>query len=390
MTSLSEEKRIDRLENRFDRFKEKGEESASNGSSEDAAYCFEKAADAAVELSELKDGVVGEKWGELAEEFREAAESQRHVTTGSSTAGDGEKNSGCARGGSGGDSDSAPGAGYTDAGADPEGSEYFTDPPSKSFEDVGGLNELKQILDEEVIHPLNNPEYYERQNTGVNNGVLLYGPPGTGKTHVSEALAGELGYSFASVRASDLSSKYVGESSKNIRGLFDEARSVEPCLVFIDEIDALASDRSTGNKKTNSERQAVNELLQEFQEIQGTDVLVVAATNKLEDLDSAIKRSGRFNTRYFVGPPGPSARKQILQVHLEDRETDLRGVDWRQLVKWTKGFSASDLWLVAEKAATISARRSTEQGALKPITHRMLLEAVKETEASLKDYSRSE
>ena len=270
--------------------------------------------------------------------------------------------------------------------ADVESLEFFTEPPDSDFSDVGGMAELKQRLREDVQEPLEQPEFYERQSAGIENGVLLYGPPGTGKSFLASCFAGELGYRYAEVHASDIVSKWVGEASKNVRQLFDEARACAPCVLFVDELDALATDRSSGTQKTNSERQLVNELLQQMQRIQGTEVLVMAATNKPSDLDEAITRSQRFNQQFEVGPPDPEARKSILGVQLDedDREVDWNSIDWPKLVEWSEGFSAADLTAAVEKAVRMSASESTERGELVPVKYIHILEAIQRTEASLK------
>jgi len=282
--------------------------------------------------------------------------------------------------------DDEPPSHELEADADVESLEFFTEPPDSDFSDVGGMAELKQRLREDVQEPLEQPEFYERQSAGIENGVLLYGPPGTGKSFLANCFAGELGYRYAEVHASDIVSKWVGEASKNVRQLFDEARACAPCVLFVDELDALATDRSSGTQKTNSERQLVNELLQQMQRIQGTEVLVMAATNKPTDLDEAITRSQRFNQQFEVGPPDPEARKSILGVQLDedDREVDWNSIDWPKLVEWSEGFSAADLTAAVEKAVRMSASESTERGELVPVKYIHILEAIQRTEASLK------
>jgi len=265
-------------------------------------------------------------------------------------------------------------------------SEFFESPPDFDLSDVGGMDGLKQRLLSEVRRPLENPEFYEKQGAGIENGVLLHGPPGTGKTHVAKCFAGELGYPFAKIHANDIESKWVGEAPKNVEELFQDARSCEPCVLFIDEIDALATDRSTGPQSTKSQRQVVNKLLDAMQSVQDSEVLVIAATNRPEDLDGAITRSRRFNQKFRVSPPDADARKEILKVQLDDgrREVDWDSINWSKLVDWSQGFSAADLALVVERAARMSADESTDRGELVAVQYRHLLQMVKETEASLK------
>lgn len=274
------------------------------------------------------------------------------------------------------------------ASREPEDSEFFQTPPDLSLSDVGGMAELQETLRENVQKPLENPKFYEQQGVGIQNGILFYGPPGTGKSYLAECFAGELGYRYAEIKASEISSKWVGEAPKNIKQLFEEAR--EPCVVFLDEVDALATDRGGGPEKTNSERQIVTELLQQMQAIQGSDILVIAATNKPEDLDAAITRSQRFNTKFHVGPPDAEARQEILKVQLEDedRAVDWESMNWRKLIEWSQGFSAADLADVVQQAARESASESTDHGSLVPVQYRHVLAAMKQQQASLKDYNR--
>lgn len=271
-------------------------------------------------------------------------------------------------------------------GSSVEGLEFFESPPSLDLSDVGGMDDLKQRLRSGVWKPLENPEFYRKQGAGIENGVLLYGPPGTGKTYLAKCFAGELGYPFAEIHANDIESKWVGEAPQNVEELFQEARSCEPCVLFIDEIDALATDRSTGPQATKSQRQVVNKLLDAMQSVQDTEVLVIAATNRLGDLDGAITRSRRFNEKLRIDPPDAESREQVLRVQLDDgqREVDWDSINWSRLVDWSQGFSAADLALVVEQAARMSADESTDRGELVPVQYHHLLEKVKETEASLK------
>jgi transitional endoplasmic reticulum ATPase len=263
-------------------------------------------------------------------------------------------------------------------------SRYFTGPPDQDLDDVGGMEELKRKLVRDVRKPLEEPEFYEQQESGIENGVLFYGPPGTGKSWLAKCFAGELGWSFADVHASELGSKYVNEGAENVQNLFDEARDVTPAVIFLDELDAVASDRTGGPKKTSSERKMVNELLQQMEGVQGSEVLVVGATNTLGDVDKAIQRSERFTQKFFVGPPDKGSRMKILGVQLGEgsREVDWNSLEWPRLLEWTQGFSAADLTSVVRKAARFSAEESTEKGELVPVKYRHVKTGLKEVEPS--------
>jgi transitional endoplasmic reticulum ATPase len=221
-------------------------------------------------------------------------------------------------------------------------------PETHDFSAVGGMTELKRRLRERVLKPIERPERYERYGLGAANGILLYGPPGCGKTHIAEALAGESGFSLVAVTPTDITSKWVGEAADNVSELFETARAHQPCLVLLDELDAIAPNRSeTG---TSSQRQMTNQLLIELQNVEGTDVVVVGTTNRLDDIDPAIRRSGRFDDRIDVPPPDAAARRAILEGQLEDRPTTAN-LDLAPTVEATAGYASSDLKLVATLAA---------------------------------------
>jgi transitional endoplasmic reticulum ATPase len=287
--------------------------------------------------------------------------------------------------------ESGDGSEQTEPGKDAEptnstGSNYFDALPDVDLSDVGGMDELKRRLRQDIQKPLEHPEYYRKQGVGIENSVLLYGPPGVGKSYIAKCFAGELGYNYAEIHASDVASKWVGEAPKNIKRLFNEAQRCQPCVIFLDEIDALATGRDSGPRKTNTERQVVTELLRQIQSVQDSEILVISGTNKPEELDGALLRSGRFNEKFHIPPPVPEARKDILRVQLEDgdRSVDWDSIDWSKLVEWSWGFSAADLEHVVRKAARMSADESTDRGELVPIQYRHLLEAITRTEASLK------
>lgn len=245
-----------------------------------------------------------------------------------------------------------------------------------SFGDVGGMDDLTARLHETVLDPLANPETYERYDIDVLSGLLLYGPPGCGKTHVTRALAGELDHAFVEVSPADLTSKWMGEPEQNVADLFEIARANAPCLLFIDEIDAVAGSRGG----TSQGRQGmVNQLLTELESLEGDDVVVVGATNLLEDVDGAIRRSGRFDERVEVPPPDAGARREILDLHLGERPV-ADAVDWERTVAGTEGYAASDLELLAENAA----RNALQEGA--PIDDDHLDTALAETQSSLRNW----
>jgi len=257
--------------------------------------------------------------------------------------------------------------------------ETLVDPrPEHGFGEVGGMNGLKERLRHTVLRPLENPERFREYGLGVVNGVLLHGPPGCGKTYVIRALAGELGHAFIEVTPADVTSKYQGEPAQKTEELFVIARANAPCLMFIDEIDGIAGARDGEGQMSSSEQQMVTQLLTELENL-GEDVVVVGATNLVEDVDPAIRRSGRFDERVEVPPPDATARREILRIHLAGRPQD-DDLDLGPVVERTVGYAASDLELLAENAA----RAALEDG--EPIDQDHLETGLAETDSSIADW----
>ncbi|MFB6151294.1 MAG: 26S protease regulatory subunit [Haloarculaceae archaeon] len=376
------------LKDDYRRHRERAEKARERDEPDEAATHYRKCAELLDEIAGLESrDAVAKKRRDLAANLREAAETLAERASGG-TGRDGSSANADA-GATGGSNADSPDE--VDADGDGEGdvadaSEYLEDPPDLDFDDVGGMSDLKQTLIEKVVDPLERPELYEEYDLGVVNGVLLYGPPGTGKTYVTRALAGKLDYNFVEVTPSDLTSSLVGEAADNVADLFAVARDNQPCLVFVDEVDAIAGQRSGGAQKTQSERQMVNQILTELSDIQGEDVVVFAATNLLESVDDAIKRSGRFDERIEVPPPDPAARSAILRVHLRDRPVLTEEIDWETIEDRTEGYSASDMELVATDAARKALQDAREADEIRRITQDHLEAAIEETESSLADW----
>ncbi len=180
--------------------------------------------------------------------------------------------------------------------------------PDRCFGDVGGMADLERTLRRSVIGPVQQPETFREYGLDPVSGVLLHGPPGCGKTYVAGALAGELEYAFLEVTPADLSSKYMGKPAENVQDAFAIAEANAPCVLFLDEIDAIASARE--DQSSTSERGMVNQLLTELEDV-SEDVLVLAATNLLSDVDDAIVRTGRFDEHVEVPPPDVPARRRF-------------------------------------------------------------------------------
>ena len=270
-----------------------------------------------------------------------------------------------------------------DSGADTDAdaTSFLQEPPDSDFGDVGGMTDLKETLKHQVIDPLQRPELYEEYDLGVVNGVLLYGPPGTGKTYITQALAGELDYNFVEAQASDITSSLVGEAADNMEELFTVAQNNQPCLLFLDEIDAIAAEREGGSNKTMSESQMITQFLTEMSETKGEDVVVVGATNLPDEIDGAAWR--RFDERIEVPPPDAAARAAVLRIHLRDRPVLTEEINWEQIKELTEGYSSSDLEIIASKAARSALKQARTDDEIVPITQDDLETAIEETASSL-------
>jgi transitional endoplasmic reticulum ATPase len=218
--------------------------------------------------------------------------------------------------------------------------EYVAEKPTVDFDDVGGLEAAKRKLEEAVMWPLSYAELFAATNTEPPSGVLLYGPPGTGKTLLAKALAGESGVNFIRVAGPELLDKYVGETEKAVREVFERARQASPAIVFFDEIDAIATARGQGNEATE---RVVSQLLTELDgNVDDPNVVVVAATNRKEALDPALLRPGRLEEHVPVPEPGENERRAILAVHTGDKPL-ADDVDLDELAAETSGYSGADL-----------------------------------------------
>ena len=225
-----------------------------------------------------------------------------------------------------------------------------------NFSNVAGLVEEKEEL-EEVVDFLKNPQKYTSVGARIPKGLLLVGPPGTGKTLLAKAVAGEAGVPFFSISGSDFVEMFVGVGASRVRDLFEEAKKNSPCIVFIDEIDAVARRRGTGMGGGHDEReQTLNQLLVEMDGFGVNEgIIVMAATNRVDILDPAILRPGRFDRKVAVGRPDVKGREEILKVHSKEKPLS-EDVDLHRVAQTTSGFTGADLENLMTEAAIISAR----------------------------------
>jgi len=228
--------------------------------------------------------------------------------------------------------------------------------PNVTWDDVGGLDALKEELKEAVEWPLKHKEAFEYVDVATPKGILLHGPPGTGKTLIAKALAKMTESNFISVKGPELLSKWVGESEKGVREIFRKARQAAPCIIFFDEIDALVPRRSGGDSTHVSEN-VVSQILTEIDGLEElNDVLIIGATNRLDIVDEALLRPGRFDRIIEVPKPDAKGRKHILEIHTKKKPLDA-DVDLTKIVEITDGYSGAELAAVCNRAAIAALRR---------------------------------
>ena len=253
----------------------------------------------------------------------------------------------------------------------PPASYELTRRPGVRLEDVAGLDEVKEILREKVIDPFLHPEAYQRFRLEGGGGVLLYGPPGNGKTFMAKAIAGELEAAFFEVRLSEMKSKYVGETAKNLQRLFDEARIHERAVVFLDECEALLGKRGTRKVDSVPQFLALTDGLAEYENC----LLLLAASNQPWRLDEAVLRPGRLGTHIYVGLPDADARRAIVEYHM--RGVPLAdGVSFQHVADKTKGYSGADVAEICRKAKQRAVRRQIESDRDESVTRDDLEAAV--------------
>jgi SpoVK/Ycf46/Vps4 family AAA+-type ATPase len=270
---------------------------------------------------------------------------------------------------------------FADGPAELDEGAYDVERTGLRLADVGGMDEVKARLEAAFLAPLRNPQLRQLYGKSLQGGLLLYGPPGCGKTFIARALAGELEATFLLVSLADVLDMYVGQSERNLRDVFEAARRNRPCVIFLDEIDALGQKRS--QMRNNAARGTVNQLLSEMDGLADNNegVFVLGATNHPWDVDVALRRPGRFDRTVLVLPPDAAARDAILRYHLRDRP--IVNIDTRKIVERTDGYSGADLAHVCETAAEHALLDSARSGTARMIEMRDLDAAVAEVQPSI-------
>jgi transitional endoplasmic reticulum ATPase len=265
--------------------------------------------------------------------------------------------------------------------------EVFVEVPDVRWEDVGGHSELKTRLIESVEWPLQYPHLFERAGTKPPRGILLGGPPGCGKTLLAKAIANESKVNFISVKGPALLSKYVGESEQAVREVFRKARQASPCIIFFDEIDALVPTRSGGSSDSHVAERVLSQFLAELDGVEElSGVLVLGATNRLDMLDPAVMRPGRFDEIVEIPIPDEKDREEIFKVHLRNKPL-AKGISPAKLAKKTNGFSGAEISAVCNKAALAAVRRGVNSLKENPDNEVKILIAPSDIEAALAEMS---
>jgi len=266
--------------------------------------------------------------------------------------------------------------------------EVLVQVPDVKWDDIGGLESAKQELREAVEWPLKYPESFDKFGVRPPRGVLVYGPPGTGKTLLAKAVANESDANFIAIKGPELLSKWVGESEKGVREVFRKARQTAPTVIFFDEIDSIASTRGGGSTDSGVTQRVVNQLLTEIdglEELQ--DVAVVAATNRVDIIDPALLRPGRFDRHVKVDTPNEAARMEIFNVHTKDMPL-ADDVDLEKLAKKAEGYVGADIEAVCREAVMLTLRNDLKAEKVKMKQFREAMEKVKpKSEVDLRQYS---
>ncbi|MBL0051435.1 MAG: AAA family ATPase [Bacteroidetes bacterium] len=256
--------------------------------------------------------------------------------------------------------------------------------PKINFDDVGGMQKVKEEINIKIILPLQHPELYKAYGKSIGGGILLYGPPGCGKTLLARATAGQVKSSFITVGISDILDMYIGSSEQRLHQMFEMARDQTPCVLFFDEVDALGASRS--DMRHSAGRHLINQFLNEMDgAVNSNDgILILGATNAPWHLDAAFRRPGRFDRILFVPPPDDIAREEILKVMLQGKP--ISDIDYNAIAKKTKEFSGADLKAIVDMTIEDKLRESFTKGIPSPIGTNDLLKVLKQINPSTKEW----
>lgn len=265
---------------------------------------------------------------------------------------------------------------YDDQDLERSADSWFLEKPAIDFSHVGGMSRIKDEISMKIIQPLKNPDLYKAFGKKAGGGILLYGPPGCGKTYIAKATAGEINARFINIGLHDILDMWIGNSEKNLHGIFELARKNAPCVLFFDEVDAMGASRS--DLRQSAMRHVINQFLAEMDGVQSNNegVLILAATNAPWSVDAAFRRPGRFDRVIFVEPPDEPARGEIIQAMLNGKP--VKDIDVRKIAKETPDYSGADIKAMIDIAIEDKLRESMASGNLQPLGTKDLLKAAKQ------------
>ncbi|MBL7206882.1 MAG: CDC48 family AAA ATPase [Candidatus Aenigmarchaeota archaeon] len=253
--------------------------------------------------------------------------------------------------------------------------EVLIEIPNVKWENIGGLEKIKESLKESIEWPMKNPESFKRIGIKPPTGLLLYGPPGTGKTLLAKAVANESGANFISVKGPEILSKWVGESEKGLRDIFRRAKQVAPTIIFFDEIDSIAPRRGGNDSGTRVTENVVSTILTEMSGLEEMhDVVIIAATNRPDMIDPALLRPGRFDRQLLVSAPDEKSRLEVFKVHTKDMP--LKGVDLKTLTKETDGYTGADIENIIREAGMSALRDNIKSDSVTDKNFKVAMETV--------------
>jgi transitional endoplasmic reticulum ATPase len=265
----------------------------------------------------------------------------------------------------------------------PEEAKKFLKKETTTFADIAGMDEVKEAIRTDIIYPFQHPEVYKKYNKKAGGGILLFGPPGCGKTFIAKATAGEIDAKFYAIHIHELISSFAGEGERALHYIFSEARETAPSVLFFDEIDAIGMSRS---KTSGVLRTLVNQFLTELDGISSDnqDMLIIGATNLPWEVDSALRRPGRFDKVLFVTPPDKKARTKLFELSLRDKP--LEEINYEKLAEMTRQYSAADITRICDEASEIAFKNAIKSGNNEPITQRMLEEVTDKVKSSITEW----
>ena len=359
----------------FEKYKERGLRAYKDGDHRDARYSLLKAAEYLFKVAAESEGKIKETRKASAAELVKMAKGIDPDAPPSPRG----------RGGKGGKGGRGRKAAVAEGKDDDDKAFEVTERPDVTFDDIAGLDDVKEEIRLKVILPVLHPEKAEHYRIRKGGGVLLYGPPGTGKTLMARAIAGEIDAAFFVVKPSEVLSKWVGEAEKNVEALFEQARAHPLSIIFIDEIEALIPSRR--KSQSSVMQRVVPQFLAELEGFHAHDdnpILFIGATNEPWALDPAVMRPGRFDERIYVGLPDVAARRKMLEIHLRDRPL-ADDVDLDALARGMDGYSGADIRNVCEKAAADAFIAAIQGEETPPITRALLEQAIVESPPSVRE-----